>query len=168
MLLSDLTAWPSACGSWPRSPTLRADVRLSEKADEFRALEYCCTSLRGRWASRRSATARTPPNRHQVTNLSLPPAQAGGYQTQPGLGNGHQLFSDGARASSISAPSSTGSVAGFCHGGCQSRWKQPSASRQSRRRLSVMASPISQRDARIVTTIPTRARSSHPSTSRRR
>ncbi len=58
---------------------------------------------------------------------------------------------------SICAPSWTGSAGRSCHGGCRSRWKQPSASRRWRRHLPVMAGRKS--------SIPTRDRSSPPSTS---
>ena len=44
-----------------------------------------------------------------------------------------------ARDLSICAPSWTGSAGRSCHGGCRSRWKQPSASRRWRRHLPVMA-----------------------------
>jgi hypothetical protein len=36
----------------------------------------------------------------RAQNLSLPPAQAGGHQAQPGLGNGHNVCADGATMSS--------------------------------------------------------------------
>ena len=39
-----------------------------------------------------------------------------------------------ARASSISPPWSTGSAAGFCPGGCRSRWRRSSVSRRWRKR----------------------------------
>lgn len=61
--------------------------------------------------------------------------------------------------SSISAPLWTGSVGRFCRGGCRSRWRQPSASKQSRKRWPVMADPTY--------SIRTRNRSSPRWTSRR-
>lgn len=62
-------------------------------------------------------------------------------------------------ALSISAPSWTGSVVGFYRGGCRSRWRQPSASQQSRKRGPVMGNPTY--------SILTKVRSSPRWTSRR-
>ncbi len=52
-----------------------------------------------------------------------------------------------------------GSAEGFCRGGCRSRWKQPSASKQSRKRWPVTANPTY--------SIPTKARNLPRWTSRR-
>ena len=79
---------------------------------------------------RRRDTSKPAPG-HKIYPYLLPRGPRDG-RVANSLGDGHHLYPDGARASSISSLSSTGSLGACFRIGCRSRWRPASASRLSR------------------------------------